>query len=126
MYGYYNEQDEESLKEEEMEEAEHMIRSGCMQQLKRKRFTFLGQSDIFKLYRKYGMEMDDDIAEDAEAFEQEKAALESLGYKIDNDEIRYYYDGQLGRIKEKVINTTCRTLVFYINFAKSKDKRAKI
>ena len=28
-------------------------------------------------------------------------------------------------VKEKVINTTCRTLVIYINFAKSKDQREK-
>ena len=61
MYGYYDERDEEELKQEELEEAEHMIRSGCdTRQIRRRRFTFLGQSDIFKLYRKYGMDMNDE------------------------------------------------------------------
>ena len=62
MYGTYNEFDEESIREEELEEAERMIRAGCDQkQIMRKRFTFLGQSDIFKLYRKYGIDTDDNM-----------------------------------------------------------------
>ena len=58
MFDYYNPEEEEKLREEELEEAENMIRSGCnTRQIMRKRFTFLGQSDIFKLFRKYGMDM---------------------------------------------------------------------
>ena len=61
MYGYYDPEEEEKIKEEELEEAENMIRSGCnFRQIQRKRFTFIGQSDIFKLYRKYGMDMSED------------------------------------------------------------------
>ena len=50
-------QDDESVREEELEEAERMIRNGAaMRHIMRKQFTSLGQSDIYKLYRKYGMD----------------------------------------------------------------------
>ena len=56
MFNYDPNQSEEEMIQEELEEAERMIRNGCnTRQLMRKQFTFLGQSDIFKLYRKYGM-----------------------------------------------------------------------
>jgi len=52
---------EEQMKELEMEEAERMVRNGCnTRQIMRKRFTFLEQSDIFKLFRKYGRDMNDE------------------------------------------------------------------
>ena len=52
--------DEESVREEELEEAERMIRNGAsMRHIMRKQFTSLGQSDIYKLYRKYGMDPSD-------------------------------------------------------------------
>ena len=57
MYGYDPYRDEESVREEELEEAERMIRNGAgMRHIMRKQFTSLGQSDIYKLYRKYGMD----------------------------------------------------------------------
>ena len=57
MYGYEPYRDEESVREEELEEAERMIRNGAgMRHIMRKQFTSLGQSDIYKLYRKYGMD----------------------------------------------------------------------
>ena len=53
-------QNEEELREEEIQEAEIMIRNGSnLRQIMRKRFTFVEQSDIFKLYRKYGREPED-------------------------------------------------------------------
>lgn len=65
MYGFERGLNEEEMAEEELEEAEKMIRNGAnMRQIMRRRFTYLGQSDIFKLYRKYGMDssqQDDDI-----------------------------------------------------------------
>lgn len=49
--------DEESVREEELEEAERMIRNGAtMRHIMRKQFTCLGQSDIYKIYRKYGLD----------------------------------------------------------------------
>ena len=49
--------DEELVREEELEEAERMIRNGAaMRHIMRKQFITLGQSDIYKLYRKYGMD----------------------------------------------------------------------
>jgi len=37
------------------------VRNGCnTRQIMRKRFTFLEQSDIFKLFRKYGRDMNDE------------------------------------------------------------------
>lgn len=62
MYGSYCDPaaDEESVREEELEEAERMIRNGAaMRHIMRKQFTTLGQSDIYKLYRKYGMDPSD-------------------------------------------------------------------
>lgn len=60
MYGMYDHdpyRDEEAVREEELEEAERMIRNGAgMRHIMRKQFTSLGQSDIYKLYRKYGMD----------------------------------------------------------------------
>jgi len=57
MYGYDPYRDEEAVREEELEEAERMIRNGAgMRHIMRKQFTSLGQSDIYKLYRKYGMD----------------------------------------------------------------------
>ena len=65
MYGMYGAgydpaADEESVREEELEEAERMIRNGAtMRHIMRKQFISLGQSDIYKLYRKYGMDPSD-------------------------------------------------------------------
>ncbi|MBQ9031032.1 MAG: hypothetical protein IJ106_06205 [Parasporobacterium sp.] len=48
---------EEELREEELEEAERMIRNGAnVRQIMRRQFAFLGQSDLYKIYRKYGMD----------------------------------------------------------------------
>ena len=61
MNGSFNEFDPDRIREEELEEAEHMIRSGMgRQQIMRKRFTFVEQSDIFKLFRKYGADPDEE------------------------------------------------------------------
>ena len=52
--------DEAELKEAELKEAEMMIRGGAdARHIARKQFTYLGQSDIFKLYRKFGLDMND-------------------------------------------------------------------
>ena len=61
MFGYYDQGvNEEEAREEELEEAERMIRNGTtMRHIARKQFTYLGQSDIFKLFRKYGIDTDD-------------------------------------------------------------------
>ena len=60
MYMYDSDRTEEELIEEELEEAERMIRNGAaLRQIMRKQFTSIGQSDIFKLYRKYGMDPED-------------------------------------------------------------------
>ena len=57
MYGYDMNRDEEEIREEELEEAERMIRNGAdTRHLMRRQFITLGQSDLFKLYRKYGKE----------------------------------------------------------------------
>ncbi|MCF0229460.1 MAG: hypothetical protein HUJ76_07200 [Parasporobacterium sp.] len=56
MSGYASGIDEEQLRAEELEEAETLIRNGAdTRQIARKQFQTLGQSDLFKLYRKYGM-----------------------------------------------------------------------
>ena len=58
--GGYGMQDEDALRDEELEEAERMIRNGStMRHIARKQFTYLGQSDIFKLFRKYGVDPND-------------------------------------------------------------------
>ena len=58
MYGFDDRQlEEEALREIEMEEAERMVRNGAsMRQIRRKQFFTLQQSDIYKMYRKYGMD----------------------------------------------------------------------
>ena len=57
MFGYDPGMNEEELREEELEEAERMIRNGAgTRHLMRRQFITLGQSDLYKLYRKYGME----------------------------------------------------------------------
>lgn len=63
MYGYgtgsYHAEhnNEEELREEELAEAEQMIRNGAgTRHLMRRRFVTLGQSDLFRLYRKFGRE----------------------------------------------------------------------
>ena len=60
-FDYYDQNvNEEEAREEELEEAEIMIRNGAtMRHIARKQFTYLGQSDIFKLFRKYGIDTDD-------------------------------------------------------------------
>ena len=61
MYSYDPEQTEEEIYEEELEEAERMIRNGAgLRQLMRKQFTRLGQSDIYKLFRKFGRDPEND------------------------------------------------------------------
>ena len=61
-YEYY--ENEELQREAELQEAETLIRNGgSMRQIMRKQFTYLGQSDIFKLYRKYGMDPGEDSGE---------------------------------------------------------------
>ena len=55
--GYGPDMDEESVREEELAEAEQMIRNGAgMRHIMRKQFVSLGQSDIYKLYRKFGLD----------------------------------------------------------------------
>ena len=69
MYGYssYREGpvDEEALREEELEAAERMVRNGSsVRQIMRRQFSTIEQSDIYKMYRKFGMdpdEMQDDV-----------------------------------------------------------------
>ena len=57
-------QTEEGIYEEELEEAEQMIRNGAgMRHIMRRQFTSLGQSDIYKLYRKFGMDPGNDPTE---------------------------------------------------------------
>ena len=58
MYGFDDRQlEEEALREIEMEEAERMVRNGAsMRQIRQKHFFPLQQSDIYKMYRKYGMD----------------------------------------------------------------------
>lgn len=57
MYGYDPTIDEEMLREEELQEAERMIRNGAnTRQIMRRQFVTLGQSDLYKLYRKYGVD----------------------------------------------------------------------
>ncbi len=57
MYNEYNQgMNEEMLREEELAEAETMIRNGAdTRQIMRKRFSTIGQSDLYKIYRKYGI-----------------------------------------------------------------------
>lgn len=57
MYDYQPEMDEETIRQEELDEAEQMVRNGAdMRRIMRRQFMSLGQSDIYKLYRKYGMD----------------------------------------------------------------------
>ena len=57
MYDYQPEMDEETIRQEELAEAEQMVRNGAnMRRIMRRQFMTLGQSDIYKLYRKYGMD----------------------------------------------------------------------
>ena len=57
MYGFDDRQlEEEALREIEMEEAERMVRNGAsMRQIRRKQFFTLQPSDIYKMYRKFGI-----------------------------------------------------------------------
>lgn len=57
MYNEYNQgMNEEMLREEELAEAETMIRNGAdTRQIMRKQFSTIGQSDLYKIYRKYGI-----------------------------------------------------------------------
>ena len=55
MYGM--DIDTEELREEELEEAEQMVRNGAsVRHIMRKQFRTIGQSDIYKIYRKFGMD----------------------------------------------------------------------
>ena len=46
----------EEQREKELEEAEQMVRNGAsVRRILRKQFRTLGQSDIYKIYRKFGM-----------------------------------------------------------------------
>ena len=64
MFGYEPEMDEEQLREEELEEAERMIRNGAdTRHIMRRQFITLGQSDLFRLYRKYGIDPGDSSRE---------------------------------------------------------------
>ena len=58
MYGFDDRQlEEEALRATEMEEAERMVRNGAgMRQIMRRQFFTVQQSDIYKIYRKYGMD----------------------------------------------------------------------
>ncbi len=52
---------EEELHQQEQEEAEDMIRKGAgSRDMARRQFTVLGQGEVYKLYRKYGMNPDGD------------------------------------------------------------------
>ena len=54
----------DELYEEELDEAEQMIRNGAgMRQIMHRQFSFVKQSDIYKLYRKYGMDPEEDHPE---------------------------------------------------------------
>ena len=57
MYTDYNENYEEELKE-----AESLIKNGASKlQVMRKNFQYLEQGEIYKLFRKYGRDMNEEV-----------------------------------------------------------------
>ena len=57
MYEYDWNKNEEQIREEELAEAEQMIRNGASSRhIARKQFTQIGPSDLYKIYRKYGID----------------------------------------------------------------------
>ena len=64
MFGQDWDKSVDELFEMELNEAEQMVRNGAgMRQIMRRQFSFLEQSDIYKLYRKYGMDPEEDRPE---------------------------------------------------------------
>ena len=61
MFGQDWDKSVDELFEMELNEAEQMVRNGAgMRQIMRRQFSFLEQSDIYKLYRKYGVDPEED------------------------------------------------------------------
>lgn len=64
MFGQDWDKSVDELFEMELNEAEQMVRNGAgMRQIMRRQFSFMEQSDIYKLYRKYGMDPEGDRPE---------------------------------------------------------------
>ena len=61
MFEFDRDMPVDEIFEMELDEAEQMIRNGAgMRQIMRRQFSLVDQSDIYKLYRKYGMDPADD------------------------------------------------------------------